>query len=251
MRTAPMTERTPHMTSSRRIALATFVLAVGATGVEAACSAPGSSPPPNNIGGGSSSGGGSGGGSSSGTMSNGPIALPFNVSDQFIPSGFMGDAPTDFNAVKMTSDAAQCPTRQAGAKGNCYKITWTPQRVGDASTAWVGVYWQYPSNNWGAKAGKAISPGASKVTFLASGGAGGEEVEFLAGGVNITGGMPNLTYADTFQAKTNATLTTTWAPYEISLSGDSYSSVIGAFAWTITTSSTSPITFYVDNIQWE
>ena len=162
----------------------------------------------------------------------------------------MGDAPTDFNAVKMTSDSALCPTRQAGAKGACYKITWTPTRVGDASTAWVGVYWQYPSNNWGAKAGKTIAAGATKVTFLAAGAAGGEGVEFLAGGVNTSGG-PGLTYADTFSAKTDATLTTSWAPYEISLSGDSYSSVIGAFAWSITTSSTSPITFYVDNIEWE
>jgi hypothetical protein len=172
------------------------------------------------------------------------------VSDVYAPSGFMGDAPTDFNAVKMSSDASQCPPRQAGAKGACYKITWTPTRVPDASSAWVGVYWQYPSNNWGAKPGHAINAGATKVTFLAQGGAGGEPVQFLAGGVNATGG-PGLTYADTFSAKSDAQLTTAWAPYEISLSGDSYSSVIGAFAWTITTSSTSPVTFYVDNIQWE
>ena len=229
----------PRLTPGQKIVTATVLAAVAS-----ACSAPGSAPP-------AGATGTNGNGSSGGTVApTGPLTLPFVVSDTFAPSGFMGDAPTDFNAVKMTSDSAHCPPRQAGAKGACYKITWTPTRVPDASTAWVGVYWQYPSNNWGAKAGKAIVAGATKVTFLAAGTTGTEQVQFLAGGVNATGG-PGLTYADTFSAHMDASLTTTWAPYEISLSGDSYSSVIGAFAWSITTSSTSPVTFYVDNIQWE
>jgi hypothetical protein len=226
----------------RNIAAGVFVAFVAAA---YACSAPGSSPPPGSTGTGSGSGG-----SSSGSPPSGPLTIPFVVSDVFVPSGFMGDAPTDFNAIKMSADPTQCLARQAGAKGACYKITWTPTRVADASTAWVGVYWQYPSNNWGAKAGKPVNAGATKVTFSAAGAAGQEEVEFLVGGVNASGG-PGLTYADTFTARTKATLTTSWARYEVSLSGDSYSSVIGGFAWTITTSTTTPVTFYVDDIKWE
>jgi len=163
----------------------------------------------------------------------------------------MGDAPTDFNAIKMSADATQCLTRQPGAVGSCYTINWTPTPISGSKSAWVGVYWQYPSNNWGAKPGKTVNPGATKVTFTAAGAAGGEQVEFLVGGVNVSGGNAALTNADTFTSNTTATLTQAWAPYEISLSGDSYESVIGGFAWTITTSSTTPVTFYIDNIEWE
>jgi hypothetical protein len=224
-----------------------------------ACSAPGSAPPAGSTtssGGSGSSGGGSGSssggsGSSSGTSDTGPATLPFVVSNYFVPSGFMGDSPTDFNGIKMSSDASQCPTRQSGVEGACYSVSWTPTPLSGQKTAWVGVYWQYPSNNWGAKPGKSVAAGATKVTFLAQGAAGGEQIEFLAGGVNTAGGNASLTYADTFTATTNVTLTNTWAPYEVDLTGDSYSSVIGGFAWTITTSSTAPITFYVDDIVWE
>ncbi len=127
----------------------------------------------------------------------------------------------------------------------------TDVRSADAGSAWVGVYWQYPSNNWGAKSGRIVAPGATKVTFSAAGAAGGEAVEFLVGGVNVSGGTAALTNADSFTAKTDATLTTSWAPYEVSLAGTSYSSVIGGFAWSITTSSKTPVTFYVDDIEWE
>jgi hypothetical protein len=169
----------------------------------------------------------------------------------FVPSGFMGDSPADFNSIKMSSDSSLCIPRQPGAQGSCYTISWTPTLLAGAKSAWVGVYWQYPSNNWGAKPGKAIAPGASKVTFTAAGAAGGEQVEFLVGGVNTTGGTAGLTYADTFTANVQATLTTSWTRYEVSLAGDTYASVIGGFAWSITTSSTTPVTFYIDDIEWE
>jgi hypothetical protein len=163
----------------------------------------------------------------------------------------MGDSPADFNAVMMSSDASKCLPRQSGAKGACYTISWTPTPLAGQKSAWVGVYWQYPSNNWGAKPGKSVASGASKVTFSAAGAAGGEQVQFIVGGVNTSGGNASLPYADTFTAHTAATLTTSWTSYEVSLAGDSYSSVIGAFAWSITTSSTTPITFYIDDIEWE
>jgi hypothetical protein len=224
----------------KALATATFVAAV------AACSAPGSTPPP----------GGAPNNGSSGTNPNssqdaGPVSLPFVVSDEFFPSGFMGDSPTDFNAIQASSDASKCPARVAGAVGSCYSFTWTPQRVGDAGSSWVGVYWQYPSNNWGAQPGLSIKPGATKVTFTAAAKTDGVVAKFISGGVNYPIPTAGIANADTYESDISPTLTTSWQPFEISLSGDSYTSVIGGFAWSITTSSTDPITFYVDNIQWE
>jgi hypothetical protein len=152
----------------------------------------------------------------------------------------------------MSSDATKCPARDASAKGSCYSVAWTPTLLTGAKSAWVGVYWQYPANNWGAKEGKTINSGATKVSFSAMGAAGGEKITFLAGGVNVKGSTdPTLKYADSFSASTDVQLTTSWAHYEIALSGDNYTSVIGAFAWSMTTTSTSPVTFYVDDISWE
>lgn len=217
------------------------LLGVAAAAATVHCSAPGSTPP---------AGSGSSGGGSV-IEDAGPVSVPFVVSDHFFPSGFMGDSPTDFNAIVMSSDSSKCPTRAPGVQGACYSIAWTPTFVQGAKSAWVGVYWQYPSNNWGGDPGQAINAGATKVTFMAQGAKGGEQIEFLAGGVNVSKSNPSLTYADTFSATTQVTLTNAWAPYEVSLTGDMYSNVIGAFAWSITTSSTDPITFYVDDIEWE
>jgi len=227
-----------------------FGLALAATAL--GCSAPGSTPPPGSQTG-SSSGGGSSGASSSGSAGDdgGPLGIPFTVSDDFVPSGFMGDSPTDFNSITMSADTSACPSRAPGAVGACYSVAWTPTFGPQATSAWVGVYWQYPSNNWGALPGKPVSAGATKVSFAAMGAKGGEVIKFLAGGVNATGGNPSLTNADSFSATTSVTLTSSWATYEVPLSGDTYTSVIGAFAWTITTSATDPIAFYVDDIVWE
>ncbi|HEY2515180.1 MAG TPA: hypothetical protein VGI39_30145 [Polyangiaceae bacterium] len=219
-----------------------------------ACSAPGSSAPPPASSTGDDSGTGdptSGGDDASTPTIGSGLSLPFTVSTVFVPSGFMGDTPTDFNAVKMSSAATACPSRAMGAQGSCYSVNWTPAPISGQKTAWVGVYWQYPGNNWGGKPGKDIAAGATKVTFSAMGGAGGEALQFLAGGVNVSGGNASLTYADTFTAKAQVTLTNAWADYEVDLTGDTYSQVIGAFAWTMTTGATDPVTFYIDNIQWQ
>jgi hypothetical protein len=182
----------------------------------------------------------------------GPVSLPFTVSDDFQPTGFMGDSPADFNAITMSSDSSQCPARVSGAVGVCYSVQWTPLIASGQSSAWVGVYWQYPGNNWGAQPGRAVQPGATKVTFAAAGAAGGEQIEFIVGGVNVgpatgDGGLPN---ADSFKASKLVTLTKGWSTYEIPLTGDEYQKVIGGFAWSITAASATPIAFYVDDVQW-
>lgn len=178
-----------------------------------------------------------------------PTALPFNVSDQFIPSGYMGMQ----DGLKMSNVVTDCKTpRQAGAQGDCYTVKWDPSLDGGATSAWCGVYWQSPANNWGGMEGKLIASGATKVTFYAAGAVGGEQVTFTVGGINTKGGDPTLPYRDKFTiASPPITLTTEWQPVEISLAGATYDDVIGGFSWTTTASATGNVTFYIDDVQWQ
>lgn len=236
------TSRRPVFSRRRSLSLTAVFAAAPATLLVAGCSAPGSSqtglqPPADDA-----------------AVVSGPAALPFAVSDDFQPTGFMGDTPADFNAIMMSNDSSQCPSpRVTGAVGVCYTVKWTPVVSSGQSTAWVGVYWQYPANNWGAQEGRPVQTGASKVTFAAYGAQGGEQVQFIVGGVNTTPAAPDagLSHADSFKASKLVTLTHGWATYEVPLTGDKYSQVIGGFAWSITAASATPITFYVDDIQWE
>jgi hypothetical protein len=177
--------------------------------------------------------------------------LPFAVDTAFAPSGFMGDGQMT-GAITMLpakmGDSRDCDGQRGSstAVGICHTITYTPPTTG--GMGWAGVYWQYPSNNWGTKAGFPMPPGATKVTFQAKGAKGGEIVKFLAGGI-INAGSP---YTDSVKATVSATLTTSWAPYTIDLTGQSYAQVIGGFGWTMAAMDAGTSgTFYVDDIQWQ
>jgi hypothetical protein len=181
-----------------------------------------------------------------------PVSLPFTVSDEFTPSGYMGDSPDDFNGIQMSKDESDClAPRSQDAAGDCYTVTWTPLLASGAPSAWVGVYWQYPTNNWGARPGKAIAAGATKVSFYAAGKAGGESLHIDIGGVNVKGVDPTLTNKDQFTKGLDITLTTAWTHYEIPLTGATYDTVIGGFSWVAKATSTTPVTFYVDDVRWE
>jgi hypothetical protein len=180
------------------------------------------------------------------------VLLPFYVSDQFLPTGFMGDSKASMSAITLSHDSSMCKSpRQTGAGGDCYTVTWAPS-LGDAGAAWAGVYWQSPANNWGSKPGKAIAPGATKLSFYAAGAMGGETIQVCAGGINAMGASASLPYADTFSVKQPPiTLTTSWTQYELSLQGTSYTSVLGAFCWVASATSSESVTFYIDDVQWE
>jgi hypothetical protein len=181
------------------------------------------------------------------------VKLPFYLSDQFVPSGFMGDSTASMMAITLTHDAASCKSpRQTGAGGDCYGVVWAPTLTGDAGAAWAGVYWQSSANNWGSKPGKAIAPGATKISFYAAGAAGGETIQLCAGGINSMGTSATLPYGDTFKVQEPAiTLTTTWTQYELPLTGASYTTVIGGFCWVTSTTKSENVKFYIDDVQWE
>ncbi|HEX9297602.1 MAG TPA: hypothetical protein VF881_17290 [Polyangiaceae bacterium] len=180
--------------------------------------------------------GGTGGGNDT------PAALPFAVDSAFVASGFMGDGSTA-GAIVQDDNGMCAASRPAGAVGHCHKFTYTPLMGG----SWGGVYWQYPVNNWGDQPGKRIAAGATSVKFSAVGGAGGEVVTFLVGG------MMGKANQDTLTLKIPQTLGTTAMEYSIDLSGQTYDAVLGAFGWTAEApmGSTAPIVFTVDNIRWE
>lgn len=98
---------------------------------------------------------------SNNSLSPGPLEGSFAVSDFFSPSGFMGDgAVRGLLTQKRDED---CQPRREDARGSCFHFTYRPGEEG-----WSGVYFQYPANNWGSSAGRAVEDRYSKVTFEAS-----------------------------------------------------------------------------------
>jgi hypothetical protein len=188
-----------------------------------------------------------------GDMAMKPVSgsLPFVVDTEFVSSGYMGDGSTAGTIAMVPAkmgDSTDCNGQRASttAAGSCHSVTYTPPASN--SQGWGGVYWQYPANNWGMKAGFAIPAGAKQVSFQAKGKNGGEKVTFLAGGI-IGASMP---HTDSLKASTTVTLTNAWASYSIDISAQTYSEVLGAFGWTmVSTDAGTSGTFYVDDIQWK
>jgi hypothetical protein len=82
----------------------------------------------------------------------GPLMETFAVSDYFSPSGYMGDGMS-FGQLQGQVNQG-CKKRPEGARGNCYVFTyWTTP---DNKNPWAGVYWVFPSNNWGSIGGRAV-----------------------------------------------------------------------------------------------
>lgn len=185
-----------------------------------------------------------------------PSSLPFAVDDYFSPGGYMRDA-RDGNATMTPLDKtgdATCGGQRAPASapsGYCHEVTFTTFGAMPELT-WGGVYWQFPSPNWGEQKGLSVPAGASKITFQARGDKGGEVVGFFAGGVGATEAKP---HADTFKIDNrDITLTADWQTYELALpAGADYSGgVIGAFGWGVgATGNTLPVKFYLDDIVWQ
>jgi hypothetical protein len=136
--------------------------------------------------------------------------------------------------------------RAPGSIGACYTVTYNPSSV----SSWAAVYWQYPTNNWGASPGLSIAEGATKVTFYAKA-TTPIQCNFTAGGISGN------TYVDSFAATNNTTLTTAWAPYTIDSQygfpplSEGYNPVIGGFYWQcFAPGSTAQVQFWIDDIEY-
>lgn len=183
--------------------------------------------------------------------------LPFAIDSVpgFVASGYLGD----YASVKEAADKT-CGGHRAPASpllGSCHTFTYSPGSEG--GVGWAGVVWQYPVNNWGAKPGFLIPPGATKVTFWVRGETGMEIISFSVGI-----GYQSLPTAadpceDTVTGKLAAmTLPTTWTQVTIPLTGTTTpvtygGGVLGGFSWIAGgagQSVTQDTTFYIDDIEW-
>jgi len=201
---------------------------------------------------GAGGGTGAGGSAGAGGSTDMPSPLPFTVDSLFAASGYMGDGATPavdggVAPIVQEVDMACLTTRPPGAVGHCHKFTYTPTAIAAGGLSWAGVYWQYPANNWGTSPGKRIAQGATKVTFYAASDVANTVVTFIVG---MTMTVP---YTDPVKIEFPIALTTTMSPYIVDLSGFTYDSVLGAFAWSIANpvGNAAPIAFTVDSIRWE
>jgi len=157
------------------------------------------------------------------------LTSPADVDVYFFPSGWMGDG--EYGQRYITFIRIQ----------GYIKITY---RLGPKGCA--GIYWQFPEGNWGEQPGRNLS-GAQKLIFLAKGETGNEIIEFKAGGIR------GHQYQDSFEKSLGRIkLSQIWKQYEINLTNQNLSNVIGAFAW-IATKDANPhgLTFYIMNIYYE
>ncbi|MDD5617739.1 MAG: hypothetical protein PHG69_01460 [Candidatus Omnitrophica bacterium] len=160
-----------------------------------------------------------------------------DVSNHFIPSGWMGD----YSDLRMDVGSQDSP--YSGT--TCVKIEYL-NNVSQGAR-WTGVYWQNPANNWGGMDGGIDLSKATKLTFWAKGAKGGERIEeFKIGGILGE-------YSDSDSAGIGPViLTKDWKQYTIDLTGKDVSYIIGGFCWS-TNIDVNPdgITFYLDEIRYE
>lgn len=179
------------------------------------------------------------------------VELPFLVSDEFTPSGYMGDGSLA-NVISMHVDDASCHLRPPDSRGSCFRFDYRPPATG--SQGWGGVYFQAPPNNWGNLPGKRIAPGAKQLRLKAAGALGGELATFRIGGLSgmDASGAP-YPNADSFQSEAHFPLTTDLTEYVVPMPTDAtYDRVLGGFAWTLlATGDGSPAAIYLDDIRWE
>jgi hypothetical protein len=116
----------------------------------------------------------------------------------------------------------------------------------DSETAWSGIYWQIPCGNWGSKRGGVDLTGYTKLTFYAKG--EGRIDTFKVGGIS---GMEY--EGDTVDKSIgNIELTQEWKEYEIDLTGEDLSTIIGPFAFSISADANENNVFlYLDEIYFE
>jgi hypothetical protein len=220
-----------------------------------------------------------------------PLDQPFSVSTQFAATGLMGDAEDSASfrafpqaAVDACSDFLE---REPNSLGNCYRFEY----LTNGEDNWAGVYWQFPSNNWGAQRGRSIEPNLfSRVRFRAAVWTKTSETEyqpsaglvsFWSGGIGQLATGPadvRLAYRDAYKTtELRRPVLGEWTDFSITLPGSTtlpddpddltrknmpafgtpYDRVIGAFAFSYTQDagadpgSRDPVVIFIDDIVWE
>jgi len=164
-----------------------------------------------------------------------PLPLYGDCDDEmapaYIPSGWMGK----LDAIEMD----QCWDKYPHSGGSCIRVHFK-----DAHN-WGGVVWSDPPNDWGSEPGGWDLSEATNLTFWAKGEKGGERVEFKCG---ILRGKR---YSDSAYASTGRIkLTDSWEKYIIPLEGKNLKCIKTGFVWVLI-GQLEPVTFYIDDMQYE
>lgn len=167
---------------------------------------------------------------------------PIGLDSLYLPSGAMGDAEAGEPYVRL-DQRYRGVDRTGDHDGLVTRVFYSAGPAG-----WAGVYWQWPDGNWGESPGRSLS--ARRVAFNARGELGGELVEFKVGGIDSDGEHPFRDSVD--RSSGGIRLEPRWNRYEIDLSEQDLSSVIGGFAWIVQSrANDDPVVFYIDDVIFE
>jgi hypothetical protein len=165
-----------------------------------------------------------------------PLKLYGDCEDEFdppyIPSGWMGNV----DAIERDD----CWPTSPHSGQSCIKITYND------TGKWGGIVWQSPADDWGDEPGGFDLTGAKKLTFWARGEKGGEMVEVKMGILGRNKDFPDSGKASLGRVK----LSNAWQKYELPLEGKDLSCIKTGFVWSLG-GKKEPITFYLDDIQYE
>jgi hypothetical protein len=154
------------------------------------------------------------------------------MSATYAPSGWMGDT----GSIALDD---KCPD-QPHAGQYCMKCQFK------ADKGFGGVAWQDPANDWGDVKGGHDLSGATKLTFWARGQTGGEMISFKMGILGKDKKFPDSDHAEL----SDVVLTPDWKQYSIDLADKDLSCIKTGFVWSLA-SAGRPVTFYLDDIQYE
>jgi hypothetical protein len=150
----------------------------------------------------------------------------------YVSSGWMGDA----SAIAVDDKCTETP--HSGEF--CMKCQFK------ATKGFGGVAWQNPPNDWGDLQGGYDFTGATKLTFWARGEKGGETVSFKLGILTNEKKYPDSDRAEL----PDVVLSRDWKQYSIDLTGKDLTCIKTGFVWALA-SPGEPVTFYLDDIQYE
>jgi hypothetical protein len=172
------------------------------------------------------------------------VNKPVDIGSRFSASGWMGDGEQGKTYILYSEDDKSAPH----SREKSIKITYTFGPLG-----WAGIYWQNTARNFGSRRGNKYPNEYSKITFWAKGAAGGEILDFKAGGINSND--QSGPYKDSFfRAIEGVELANEWRQYSIDVRDADLSSVIGGFCWAASQNDNpnrSSITFYLEAITLE
>ena len=178
----------------------------------------------------------------------GPLDSPFAVSNFFTPSGHMGDGERAGH-LRMDVQNSACLDRPIDASGDCYRFVYTP-----GAKDWAGVYWVYPANNWGSRAGRQVLGERFKqVRLQAASDTPDLPINFVVGGI----ADPTLPNRDRVSATTSVRLAEAgvWQVVRLDISGQDFDRVVGALAWSLAYPKEwdrgQPVVVYLDDIVWD